>query len=128
MSFLKQDTIKKGRGFSVPEFKPNDNKEYEVEAIRDSAVYAKEEDGHLPRLYYLIVWKDYPEEVNTWEPSLAVMHLRTMVSSFQKDYPEKLTTTSASLDSVLSIAKPTTQFSIKRKRERPSGRVKKRAK
>ena len=65
MSLLEQDTIRKGREFSVPEFEPGDDKEYEVEAIRDSAVYAKEADGHLPGLYYLVAWKDYPKEENT---------------------------------------------------------------
>ena len=54
MSLLEQDTIRKGREFSVPEFEPGDDKEYEVEAIRDSAVYAKEANGHLPGLYYLV--------------------------------------------------------------------------
>ena len=49
------------------------SEEYEVEAIWDSAVYAnKSESGHLPRLYYLVVWKSYPEEENTWEPLSAV--------------------------------------------------------
>ena len=43
-----------------------DSGEYEVEAIRDSAVYAREsESGHLPGLYYLVFWKGYPEEENT---------------------------------------------------------------
>ena len=33
----------------------NDSGEYEVEAICDSAVYArKSESGHLPGLYYLV--------------------------------------------------------------------------
>lgn len=40
--------------------------EYEVEAICNSAVYIKElERGQLPGLYYLVSWKDYPEEENT---------------------------------------------------------------
>ena len=52
---LKQDTTKKGREFSVPEFEPGDNKEYKVKTIRDSTVYAKEADRYLPGLYYLIV-------------------------------------------------------------------------
>ena len=57
----------------MPEFEPRDNKEYEVEAIRDSAVYArKSESGHLPGFYYLIYWKRYPEEENSWEPTSAV--------------------------------------------------------
>ena len=53
---LEQDTTRKGRmnKFLALEFEPGDNKEYEVKAIRDSAVYAKEADGHLPELYYLV--------------------------------------------------------------------------
>ena len=54
MSLLEQNTTKKGWEFSVPKFELGDDKEYEVEAIRDSAVYAKEADGHLPGLYYLV--------------------------------------------------------------------------
>ena len=37
-----------------PEFDADDNKEYEVEAIIDSTVYAKEAERHLPGLYYLV--------------------------------------------------------------------------
>ena len=54
VSLLEQDTTRKGREFSVPEFEPGDDKEYKLEAIRDSAVYAKEADRHLLGLYYLI--------------------------------------------------------------------------
>ncbi len=37
------------------EFENNSNgKEYEVEAIYDSAVYAKESEGHLLGPYYLV--------------------------------------------------------------------------
>ena len=51
------------------EFDTGDNEsgEYKVEVIRDSAVYAREsESGHLPDLHYLVSWKGYPEEENTW--------------------------------------------------------------
>ena len=55
LSLLEQDTTRKWQEFSVQEFEPgDDNKEYEVEAIQDSAVYAKETDGYLPGLYYLV--------------------------------------------------------------------------
>ena len=110
---LDQDITKKRREFSVPEFEPGDDKEYEVEAIQDSTVYVKKVDGHLPRLYYLIVWKDYPEKKNTWEPFLAIMHLWKIVSIFHRDHLEKLTATSASLDSVPPMAKPTIQLPAK---------------
>ena len=86
---------------------PGDNKEYKMEAIRNSVVYAKEADEHLPGLYYLVAWKGYPEEKNTLEPFLAVMHLRKMVSTFHKDHPEKPTAISALLDSAPPMARST---------------------
>ena len=49
----------------MTELEAGNNEEYEVEAIWDSAVYAsKLESGQLPSLYYLVVWKRYPEEKN----------------------------------------------------------------
>lgn len=55
------------------EFESNGNyKEYKVEAIYDRAVYAKKSKNHLLDLYYLVFWKDYPEEKNTWEPTLVI--------------------------------------------------------
>ena len=78
VSLLEQDTTRKGRvdeEVRQMEFDAGDDEsgEYEVEAIRDSAVYAREsESGHLPGLYYLVSWKRYPEEENTWEPASAV--------------------------------------------------------
>ena len=74
MSLLEQDTTRKGRVDDETELDAgNDSRKYEVEAIRDSTVYAREsESGHLPGLYYLVSWKGYPEEENTWEPASAV--------------------------------------------------------
>ena len=44
----------------------NDSSEYKVEAICDNAAYIREsKSDHLPRLYYLVSWKDYLEEENT---------------------------------------------------------------
>ena len=57
MSLLEQDTIRKKRvNKNVTELNAGkDSGEYKVEAIQDSAVYAKElESGHLPGLYYLV--------------------------------------------------------------------------
>ena len=105
---LEQDTTRKAREFSVPKFEPGDNdKKYKVEAIRDSAVYAKDTDSHLPGLYSLIAWKGYPKEENTWKLSLAVMHLWNIISTFHKHHPEKPTAISSLLDSAPPMAKPT---------------------
>lgn len=46
-------------------FGNNENKEYKVETIQDSAVYARELVDSLLRLYYLILQKNYLEEENT---------------------------------------------------------------
>ena len=37
------------------EFEASDNKECKVEAIQDSAIYAKKTDEHLSGLYYLVI-------------------------------------------------------------------------
>ena len=49
----------------MPEFEPGDDKKCKVETIQNSTVYAKEANGHLLRLYYLVAWKWYLEEENT---------------------------------------------------------------
>ena len=54
------------------EFEAGDDKDYEVDSIWDYAVYIRESAGQLPGLYYLVLWKGYPEEENTWEPALAI--------------------------------------------------------
>ena len=68
VSLLEQDTTKKGQVNDTQlnfKFEAGNNKEYEVDGIRDSAVYARESAGQLPGLYYLVSWKGYPEEENT---------------------------------------------------------------
>ena len=69
VSLLEQDIIKEGRvSKKVPELDAGNknSKEYEIQAIWDSAVHAnKSKSGHLPGLYYLLAWKSYPKEENT---------------------------------------------------------------
>ena len=113
VSLLEQDTTKKGRvdkEVRQMEFDADDDEsgEYKVEAIWDSAVYAREsESGHLPGFYYLVSWKRYPEEENTWKPVSAVQHLRKLISSFHKDYPDKPTAISLAIDTAPPMVRPT---------------------
>ena len=128
VSLLEQDTTRKRRvdkKTSQLEFEDDsEGEEYKVEAICDSTVYAKEsESGQLPGLYYLISWKDFPEEENTWEPASAIQHLRRLVSTFHKENPDKPTATSTPVDTAPPTARPTVKPGArnnKRKRGRPA--------
>ena len=68
MSLLKYDITKKGQVDETTtrlEFETSDNgKEHEFEAIWDNALYARESEGYLLGLYYLVSWKSYSEEEN----------------------------------------------------------------
>lgn len=46
----------------MPEFEVSNNKKYEIEAIQNSAIYTKKINRYLSGLYYLILWKNYPEK------------------------------------------------------------------
>ena len=88
---LEQDNTKKGRvSKEVPELNVgNENsKKYKVEPIWDSALYANESElSHLPGLYYLVAWKGYRKEENTWEPLSSVQHLKKVISFFHIGSP-----------------------------------------
>ena len=75
MSLLEQYTTKKrqvDKKVTKLDFVAGNSREYKVEAIWNSAVYANEVKSHLLGLYYLVAWKRYPKEKNIWEPSFAV--------------------------------------------------------
>ena len=112
------------------ELKAGNSEEYKLEVIWDSAVYAsKLELIQLPGLYYLVAWKEYPKEGNTWEPSFAVQHLKKLINFFYKDYLEKPTATFPPINSTPPMARPTFRSTfLKRKRGRLAGNTSKRAK
>ena len=85
------------------------SKEYKVKAFCNRKFYATEFDNshYLPGFYYLILWKGYPKEKNTWKPILAMLHLRKLISTFHQDYLEKLIATCLLIDSALPIARLT---------------------
>ena len=132
MSLLEQDTTRKGRVHekNAEELDAGDNSgEYKVEAIQDSAVYAREsKSDHLPGLYYLVSWKGYPEEENIWKPASAIQHFRKLIGSFHKDHPDKPTATSLSINTVPPMARPIVKLPAKQKRGRPANSTNKRAK
>ena len=110
MSLLEQDITRKGQvdeKVTALEFEAGDSKKYKIEAIWDNAVYANKAKGHLPGLYYLVAWKRYFEEENTWKLSSVVQHLKKLINSFYKEHPEKPIATSSSIDSALPMANPT---------------------
>ncbi len=127
VSLLEQDTTKKEQVDKTTfrlEFKSDgDGEEYKVEAIRNSTVYMTESEGHLPGFYYLVSWKGYPKEENTWELTSMVLHLRKLISIFHRDHLNKPTVTSPPIDSALPMARPTVRpetSSTKQKRGRPA--------
>ena len=86
MSFFEQKTTKKERvDKRVTELEAGDSQKYKVEAIWNSAIYAsKSKSSQLPGLYYLIVWKGYPKEENTWEPLSVVQTSKSWSAAFTK--------------------------------------------
>lgn len=68
----------------------NNNREYKMQEIKDSSVYSKEIKGNLPGLYYLIFWKDYPQEKTIWGPTLVVWHLQKLINIFYKNHFDML--------------------------------------
>ena len=130
VSILEQDSTRKRRMnkfTEVPEFEPGNNKEYEVEAIRENIVYAKEADRHLPGLYYLVSWKRYPEEENIWEPASAVQYLWKLLSKFQHENLNRSTATSPPIDTAPPMARLIVKRTepLKRKQGRSTRRTKK---
>ena len=122
MSLLEQNTTRKKRvdekTLQLELENNNEGKEYEVEAIRDSVVYAKElESGQLPCLYYLISWKDFLEEENTWELTLAIHHLRRLVTTFHKENLNKQTATSTSVNIALSTSRTTVKLGARNSKQ-----------
>ncbi len=91
-----------------PEFESDGKgEEYKIKAICDSMVYARESEGHLLGLYYLVSWKGYTKEKNTWEPVSAVIYLRKLISNFHHDHPEKPTATFPPINSASLMARST---------------------
>ena len=88
------------------EFDAGNDKTYKFDGIWNSAVYARKLIGQLLGLYYLVSWKGYFEEKNTWEPALAIQCLQKLVSAYYKNNTEKPTVISVLVNMAPSIARP----------------------
>lgn len=55
--------------FKLEFINDGNSKKYKVKVICDNKVHAKklDSDYHLLGLYYLVLWKNYPDKKNTWE-------------------------------------------------------------
>ena len=132
VSLLEQDTTKKERVNDTQldfEFEAGNNEKYEVDGIWDSTVYAKKSTtGQMPGLYYLVLWKGYPKEENTWEPVSAIQHFWRLINTYHKNNPKRSTATSPSVDMALPMARPTTTLTKKHSRSAKFTTTTKRAK
>ena len=117
MSLLEQNTTRKGQvNENATELDASNNKggKYKVEAICNSAIYAKKSElGHQLGLYYLGFWKNYLKEENTWELYLAVKHFKKLISLFYKNFLDKATTIFKALDTPSLMAKPIIKLAAK---------------
>ena len=90
----------------------------------------KSELRQLLGFYYLVAWKSYPKNKNTWKPLSAVQHFKKLISSFHKNYLEKLITTFLLINSLTAIAslivKPT-KLTTKQKQGRSANSARKQA-
>ena len=94
------------------EFKVGNNKVYKVDGIWDSTVYAREPARQLSGLYYLVLWKSYPEKKNTWKSALVIQHFQRLVIAYHKDNSKKPTVISPSINLAPLMAGPTVKPTI----------------
>lgn len=117
MSLLEKKIIKKGqidkKIAEQFEFSGN-NEKYKVENICNSTVYTrKSKMGYLLCLYYLVSWKSYLKNKNTWKPVSAIQYLQKLVSTFYRNYPNKSIAISLLIDLAPSIVRYTILRKVK---------------
>lgn len=92
----------------------SNNKEYEVDSIQNSMVYARKSAiKQLPGLYYLILSKSDFEIQNTSEPTLAIQHLWKLTTIYHKNNLKILIATFFPVNTALAMARPTVKPIVK---------------
>ena len=101
-----------------------------MEVIWENAVYARELESHLPRLYDLVFWKRYLDKENTWEQVWAVQHLKNFISLYHKYHSNKPTATFPAINTAILMARLTVKSTelLKWKRKRTANSTNKQAK
>ena len=66
-----------------------DEGEFEVEEIRDKRIEKKSRLRPKGEVQYLIKWKGYGEECNTWEPEEAMEHCKEKVRKFEERWRDE---------------------------------------
>ncbi len=73
------------------EFEERKQPEQKIDLIIDSIVFAEEAiDGQLPRLYYLIQWKEETNTEDTWEPVKGIAHLQLLLKKYNARKSQKI--------------------------------------
>ncbi|XP_065331478.1 histone-lysine N-methyltransferase SUV39H2-like isoform X1 [Cloeon dipterum] len=73
--------------------------EYEVESIEDRMVFEDE-------FHYLVKWKGWAPEHNSWEPKSGLKNARLLIRKFEKKYPELLQARFLRISEQLPVLEP----------------------
>lgn len=76
-----------------------------MKAICDNESYAIQTVSQLFELYYLIFWKNYLENENTQNLTLAIIYFCKMISTFYNNYQENQIATLLFINTDLPFAK-----------------------
>jgi hypothetical protein len=63
-----------------------DELEYEVDTIIDSR---RQKQGQKTQMEYLVKWKGYDAEHNSWEPKKNLSHCKELIVDYHRKYPMK---------------------------------------
>lgn len=108
------------KALSQMKFESSYSKEYKFKIIQNSAIYTKKLEDNPLKLYYLVLWKNYSKEENTWEPALAIQHFQKLRSIFHKEHLQKSIAISFLVNIALPMARSTTKSITNQKLSRPA--------